>query len=72
MLTDLIDGALQAFQGKGIKRVVLVDNLPGPAILNGKVDDFPAYYPDIASGLGNNVTGAILHSIPKPTDIATS
>lgn len=49
-----------------------VDNLLGPAILNGTVSDFSAYYQELDYTFWQNVTGNILHSFPKPADIATS
>jgi len=49
-----------------------VDNVLGPAILNGTVDDFRASYEMLAYGFWGNVTGNILHSFPEPADIGTS
>lgn len=49
-----------------------VDNLLGPAILNGTVHDFFAYYHELDYTIWQNVTGNILHSFPEPADIVTS
>lgn len=49
-----------------------VDNLLGPAILNGTVHDFLAYYHELDYTTWQNVTGNILHSFPEPADIVTS
>jgi len=49
-----------------------VDNLLGPAILNGTVNDFVAYYQELDYTIWQNVTGNILHSFPEPANMVTS
>ena len=48
-----------------------VDSIRGPAILNGTVQDFRAYYEQLSYVTYSNVTN-LLRSFPEPTDIATS
>ena len=49
----------------------LIDDLRGPAILNGTVERFREYFPALGYGYFNT-SQQLLHSFPEPADIATS
>ena len=48
------------------------DECNGPVILNGSRADYVGYFADLDIGAVTNVTGNLLRSFPRPSDIDTS